>query len=224
MNNFNFVQLGFQVGMQFVPFLFALCFHEFAHGMVAKWRGDNTAERLGRLSLNPVAHADMLGTWILPLTAIILGTNLMFGWAKPVPVDSRNLKNPRMDMFWIALAGPASNVLLALVSTVLLAVAMAYGQSGSVGQAFTLLLSNFILINLFLALFNMIPVNPLDGGKVIAPFLPIRWNMWLDHNQGMLSMMLLVFILLVGGILALPVKWLYDNLFGIAMVLAGRIA
>src|ERR1035437_281845 len=115
MGEFNFVEIGYQVGMQFVPFLFALCFHEFSHGYIAKLRGVNTAERLGRLSLNPMVHADPIGTWLLPLSAIFFQTHLMFGWAKPVPVDARNLKNPRMDMFWIALAGPASNFLLALV-------------------------------------------------------------------------------------------------------------
>src|ERR1019366_619208 len=116
MDQFDIVGIGYRLGMNFVPFLFALCFHEFAHGLVAKLRGDNTAERMGRLTLNPMAHADPIGTWILPISAIIFQSGLMFGWPKPVPVDSRNLKSPRKDMFWIALAGPGSNVFLALVS------------------------------------------------------------------------------------------------------------
>ncbi len=116
----DIVAIGGKLGLFFVPFLFALCFHEFAHGLVAKWRGDNTAERMGRLTLNPMAHADILGTFILPISSIVFGIPLFFGWAKPVPVDPRNLKNVRTDMFWIALAGPASNVLLAIVSAAIL--------------------------------------------------------------------------------------------------------
>src|SRR3954467_10390959 len=104
MDQMNFLALGNQLGMVFVPFLFALCFHEFAHGLVAKWRGDNTAEISGRLSLNPFVHADPIGTFLLPIGAIILNSGFFFGWAKPVPVNSRNLRNPRWDMFWVALA------------------------------------------------------------------------------------------------------------------------
>src|SRR4051794_8394875 len=105
--NINMVEKAFQAFEYFVPFLFALCFHEFAHGWVAKMRGDRTAEIMGRLTLNPLAHADMIGTVILPLASILTGIPF-FGWAKPVPVDERNLKNPRIDMFWIAFAGPLS--------------------------------------------------------------------------------------------------------------------
>jgi Zn-dependent protease len=110
MDNFDLIAFGARLGTWFVPFLFALCFHEYAHGVVAKHFGDNTAERMGRLSLNPVAHADPLGTWVLPILAILFASPFFFGWAKPVPVDSRNLKNPKRDLFWISLAGPASNI------------------------------------------------------------------------------------------------------------------
>lgn len=224
MNDMNLLQIGYQLGTSFVPFLFALCFHEFSHGLVAKWRGDNTAERMGRLTLNPGAHADPIGTWVLPILAIVLNTKLMFGWAKPVPVDSRNLKNPTMDMFWIALAGPASNVLLALISAPLLAFAFVYGQKYGLSDAFAKILVNFMQINLFLAVFNMIPINPLDGGKVIAPFLPIRWNMWLDQNQSILSMFLLVFILSLGWILSIPVLWVSRHLLDLATAIMGVLA
>ena len=220
----NFTEIGFRLGIFFVPFLFALCFHEFAHGFIAKLRGDNTAERMGRLSLNPMVHADVLGTWVLPILAIGMGSGMMFGWAKPVPVDSRNLRNPRWDMFWVALAGPASNVFLALVSTVLLAVYMVYGLRAGVSQAFELLLQSSITVNLFLAFFNLIPIHPLDGGKVIEPFLPHQWNVWLEQNQSMLSMMLLVFLLLVGGILAIPVAIARNGLFDFANTLAVMMA
>ena len=95
----DIVEIGGKLAIFFVPFLFALCFHEFAHGLVAKWRGDNTAEQMGRLTLNPMAHADIVGTFILPISAIVFGIPLFFGWAKPVPVNTRNLKNIRTDMF-----------------------------------------------------------------------------------------------------------------------------
>ena len=209
--------------MMFVPFLFALCFHEFAHGLVAKLKGDNTAELAGRLSLNPLVHADLIGTWILPISAILLGSPFFFGWAKPVPVNSRNLKHPRQDMFWIALAGPASNIFLALVSTVVLGVVYAYAQSGGIGGALELLLMTFIQVNLFLAIFNLIPVHPLDGGKVIAPFLPIRWNIWLEQNQSALSMGLLVVLLLMGQVLAIPVDWAAQKLLSVSGAIAHLI-
>ncbi len=224
MGEMNLVEIGYQVGMQFVPFLFALCFHEFAHGLVAKFKGDNTAERLGRLNLNPASHGDPMGTWILPLAGILFHSGFMFGWAKPVPVDSRNLKRPLQDMFWIALAGPVSNLILAFVSTFIIAILVTHGPAGSTGQALTTLLVNFIFINITLAVFNLIPIHPLDGGKVIAPFLPIRWNMWLDHHQTQLSMLLFLLILSVGWVLAVPVGFIGHNLLDFAQFLAAKIA
>lgn len=203
----DMVEIGYKLGLYFVPFLFALCFHEFAHALVAKWMGDPTAERAGRLSLNPMVHADMIGTWVLPILTIITGSSFFFGWAKPVPVDSRNLKNPKQQMFWISLAGPLSNVFLALVSMVLLAVVVVNVQNPSSAKMLVEVLKNFMRLNMFLAIFNLIPIHPLDGGKVIEPFLPIRWNMWLEQNQNMLSMGLLIFLMIGGPILAYPVYW-----------------
>ena len=223
MNHFNFVEMGFKITMFFVPFLFALCFHEFAHGVIAKMRGDNTAELAGRLSLNPVVHADMWGTWIIPIGSLLLGSPFFFGWAKPVPVNSRNLKNPRWDMFWVAVAGPASNILLAIIGMVLLGLALAFGHSGGVGEALSELLKTFIVVNMFLAIFNLIPVHPLDGGKVIEPFLPIRWSIWLDRNQGTLSMGLFVVILLMGPVLAIPVDFVANLLFRGSVAIAQLI-
>ncbi len=216
--------MGMKLGMFFVPFLFALCFHEFAHGLVAKWCGDLTAERSGRLSLNPMVHADPLGTWVLPIVALLFNSPFFFGWAKPVPVNQRNLRRPRQDMFWVALAGPASNVLLALVSTVLLGFLFAYSQQGGTGEALVELLKTFIMINLFLAVFNLIPIHPLDGGKVIEPFLPARWNMWLEQNQSMLSMGLMVFVLLAGRVLSVPVSIATQSLLRVSIHLAGLLS
>jgi len=215
MGNINAIELGHRVFMFFPPFLFALCFHEYAHGQVAKWKGDRTADQMGRLTLNPFAHADMWGTFVLPIMAIVFGFPF-FGWAKPVPVDSRNLKNPQRDMFWVSLAGPLSNILLAVLAGVVLlpAVEVFLGHKGT-GGAFDEMLKQFLVINLFLAFFNLIPLHPLDGGKIFAPFLPRSVNSWLEENQGTLSWALIA-IFLLGGFefLAAPVRWGAIFLYG----------
>lgn len=211
MNNMDLMKTLADLGIFFVPFLFALCFHEFAHGIVAKWKGDNTAQMAGRLTMNPFAHADPLGTFVLPIAAIVLHSPFFFGWAKPVPVNERNL-NKRNDMFWVALAGPASNILLAFVGSLLLAFVYAHFQGGAAGKPYVKLLETFLMINMFLAIFNLIPIHPLDGGKVLAPFLPANWNIWLENNQGTLNMGLLIFLMLAGRVLAMPV-YFAANLF-----------
>ncbi len=209
----DITEIGGKLALFFVPFLFALCFHEYAHGLVAKWRGDNTAEKLGRLTLNPMAHADMVGTFILPISAIVFGIPIFFGWAKPVPVDVRNLKNVRTDMFWIALAGPMSNVLLALLSTLFMFFAIRYGFLGDYMRPARALLEMFVLVNLFLALFNILPPHPLDGGKVLARFLPASINYKLEQNEQITSFILLGLVLTgMLGVLRIPVMYVFNHL------------
>ena len=213
----DIVEIGGKLGLFYIPFLFALCFHEYAHGQVAKWCGDNTAERAGRLTLNPLAHADMIGTFILPISAIVFGIPIFFGWAKPVPVDSRNLKNVRTDMFWIALAGPLSNVLLACIATFIIYCDFRYALFGNNAKYAHALLEMFVLTNLFLAIFNMIPLNPLDGGKVLARFLPASINYKLEQHEQMTSWILL--ILMFSGalsVLRIPVYAVFNHLMGLA--------
>lgn len=203
MGQLNLLEIGYKLGIFFVPFLFALCFHEYAHGIVAKFFGDRTAEMEGRLTLNPMAHADPIGTWILPIVSIVLSSPFFFGWAKPVPVNTRNLRG-KYDMFWISLAGPMSNMFLAAVTTVLMGVGYVY-LSGPSAKGIMALMQTFMLTNLFLAAFNLIPIHPLDGGKIVEPFLPHEWNRWLSDNQAQLNMFLFIFIMLAGNILAGPV-------------------
>lgn len=202
------MDFGYKATLFFVPLLFALCFHEFAHGWVARRLGDRTAELMGRLTMNPTSHMDMLGTVILPLTAILFSWPV-FGWAKPVPVNARNLKNPRQDMFWIALAGPMSNVLLAVVAWGLLAFIWIFLGAWELQAPVTELMIFFLSINLLLALFNLIPLHPLDGGKILARFLPEEWNRKLEENQMMMQVALMMLIF-TGGFryIWMPVQWL----------------
>ena len=214
----DFTEVGGKLALFYVPFLFALCFHEYAHGMVAKWRGDNTAEQLGRLTLNPMAHIDLIGTVLLPIGAIVFGIPIFFGWAKPVPVNSRNLKNVRTDMFWIALAGPLSNFFLAIVATVFLFVSFRYQLLGSFEKYVGELLQMFILTNLFLGVFNMLPLHPLDGAKVLARFLPVSINYKLEQHEQATSWILM--ILVMSGalrVLSIPVYSVFQILWGFAI-------
>lgn len=213
----DIVEIGGKLAIFFVPFLFALCFHEFAHGLVAKWRGDDTAEQMGRLTLNPMAHADIIGTFILPISAIVFGIPLFFGWAKPVPVNTRNLKNIRTDMFWIALAGPLSNVFLAVVSTLVMMILVRYNLMGEFAKPIMSLLQMFVLTNLFLAIFNILPLHPLDGGKVLARFLPASVNYKLEQNEQITSFILLG-LMITGSlsILRAPVFYIFNHLMAFA--------
>lgn len=147
--------------------LFALTVHELCHGLAALRLGDPTAKLMGRLTLNPLAHLDPLGTLIFIIPPHI-------GWAKPVPVDVRYLKHPRRDMMWIALAGPASNIVLAFVFGTLLRVLEASGHqfTGRVEAALVQMVMWSVVLNLALAAFNMIPIFPLDGSKILAGLLP----------------------------------------------------
>ncbi len=214
----DLIEIGAKVGIYFIPFLFALCFHEFAHGYVARLRGDNTALLMGRLTLNPIPHIDVIGTLILPLAAIIFASPIFFGWAKPVPVNERNLKNPRVDMFWISLAGPLSNLFLAVVGAFLMGLIVRYFMYLTSARALLSILDIFISTNLFLGIFNIIPLHPLDGGKVLARFLPAQWNYKLEQHEQVTSMILM--ILVFSGLLRFligPVTWTHDFLVNFAL-------
>lgn len=176
----NDPNLPYTIAVWLIPLVIAIVFHEVAHGYVARIFGDNTAARLGRLTLNPLRHVDPIGTVVLPMVLAIAHAPI-FGWAKPVPVDATNLRNPRRDMMLVALAGPATNFVLATITA--LALGAFVGMSGAIpaqgaphtihGFVFDSLYS-FLLVNVFLGVFNLIPLPPFDGGHVVQGLLPRR--------------------------------------------------
>lgn len=166
------------IELQIISFLIAITIHEAAHGYAAYLCGDTTAKNEGRLSLNPIDHIDPFGTVLLPAMLMLSGAPV-FGWAKPVPIDPRNFKDPKTDEFWISLAGPASNLALALIcSGVFNFILNAYATLTSESGYFNLVLyivsflRNLIAVNLVLFIFNLIPVPPLDGFHVVRTMLP----------------------------------------------------
>ncbi len=202
----------------YLPLLFSLCVHEWSHAWMASFKGDQMARYQGRLSLNPLVHADLLGTVLLPLLSIFMGWPV-FGWAKPVPVDPGQLKNPKQDMFWIAFAGPLSNFCLALIGTTILFLSLLafYAFPVSTLSIFIQVLEVFILINLLLGFFNMIPLHPLDGAKVMARFLPLEWNLKLESWQAYTSLILIaLFVTGAFRYLVFPSYWLSVQLISFA--------
>lgn len=168
--------LPYTIAVWLIPLVIAIVFHEVAHGYVARLFGDHTAERMGRLTLNPIRHVDPVGTVVLPMVLAIAHAPI-FGWAKPVPVDYRNLREPRRDMIFVALAGPGTNFVLATLAALLLA-AVFSGSAPSASAVYTVSdftfrsLVSFVQVNVFLGVFNLIPLPPFDGGHVVQGLLP----------------------------------------------------
>jgi Zn-dependent protease len=187
----------YSIATWLVPLVIAIVFHEVAHGLVARRLGDPTAQQMGRLTLNPFKHIDPFGTIILPVALAITHAPI-FGWAKPVPVRHDRMRHPRRDMVLVALAGPGMNFLLAIVATAILALGLSLGGGDpmTLGGFIASNALNFLLINIFLAVFNLIPLPPFDGGHVVEGLLPPPMAASF-RRLGRYSLLILVVLLLL---------------------------
>jgi Zn-dependent protease len=181
----------------FLVLLFSLTIHEAAHAWSASRLGDDTARRLGRVSLNPIVHIDPIGTLLLPLVGLASGSGMIFGWAKPTPITVSNLGHPRRDSVLVTAAGPASNLAIAVVATLVLQ------QSEGVMRVIAF---EALSLNVLLAVFNMLPIPPLDGGQILMAVLPPRISMQLRflYPYGFLILMALMFTGILGYLVAPP--------------------
>ncbi|MFA5038763.1 MAG: site-2 protease family protein [Candidatus Omnitrophota bacterium] len=184
-------------------FFSAIIVHEFSHAFVASLRGDQTAARSGRLTLNPLAHIDPFGTLLLPVLLILLNSPVLFGWAKPVPINFSGLRNPRRDMIWVGLAGPAANIILAALATLLLKTGLKDipGLSQVIGSV--------ILFNVVLAVFNLVPIPPLDGSRILMGLLPVPLAIRLAsiERYGFIILFALIYLGFFNGIIWPVVAW-----------------
>jgi Zn-dependent protease len=207
-----------------IPVLIAITFHEAAHGFIAHRLGDETAWRLGRVSFNPIKHIDPFGTILLPAVLLLMHAPFLFGYAKPVPVNFRALRNPRRDMVWVAAAGPATNILLAIAAGLLVHPALLLPASPALWVLQNL--QNAIVINVILAIFNLIPLPPLDGGRIAVGLLPEALARPLAglERYGMLIIIGLIFLLpMLGSQLGVDLNVLAWLFAGPANAIIGTI-
>ncbi|MDD2720884.1 MAG: site-2 protease family protein [Gallionella sp.] len=194
-------QLIQTIAIAAIPILFAITLHEAAHGYVARHFGDNTAYQMGRISLNPMRHIDPVGTVLLPLLTLVLG-GILFGWAKPVPVNFSALKHPKKDMLWVALAGPASNLAMAIGWGVLFKIATASPEAYFAEPLMNMAVIG-IKINVVLVVLNLLPLPPLDGGRVAVSLLPHQQAYQLSRIEpyGMFILIFMAVTPLLGWVL-----------------------
>lgn len=204
------------VSVAAIPILFAITLHEVAHGWTARSFGDRTAEMQGRLSLNPLRHIDLVGTVLVPLLLLFLG-GFLFGWAKPVPVDPRNLRDPRRNMVWVSAAGPAANLAMAFGWAFLLMLSQRF-ELGTPGFWVGSMASVGITINLLLAIFNLLPIPPLDGGQLLSNLLPrgpLAQLLESIRPFGLFIVLGMVALGLLQAVIGPPIRYLRDLLMSI---------
>jgi Zn-dependent protease len=196
-----------------IPVIFAITLHEAAHGYVARHFGDSTAYMLGRVTLNPVKHIDPLGTVVLPIVTLALSP-FMFGWAKPVPVNFNNLRNPKGHMLWVAAAGPASNLAQLVVWAVVARILVdSVDPTGRVGPFWLSVADAGIKVNIMFALLNLLPILPLDGGRMLASLLPTRASHAYQGTEryGMIILLVLLFTGVIGFVLSPLYRGMYTH-------------
>lgn len=208
----------------FMPaFLLALVVHEYAHAWMADRFGDKTSEWAGRLTLNPVAHMDPFGTIAFPLLSIVMGSNIFFGWAKPVPIDPSRFSHYRKGLFWVSFAGPLSNILLGFFTAfALVGFRVFVPESFSLYDGIGAMLQSLLLINFSLAIFNLIPIPPLDGSNIVMSFLsPSASRKFQEFQQ--YSFFLLLFLMFSGAlrVISVPIMFLAKFAMGLAATLFG---
>ena len=199
---------------EFIVLIFSVIVHEVSHGALARVLGDKTAEEAGRLTLNPIKHIDMVGSLLLPGALLLLGSPVLFGWAKPVPYDPRNLRNPRSGAALIGAAGPVSNLLLAAIFAV---IARTLAAGGATADTPMLVLTNIIVyINCLLAIFNLVPLPPLDGSNILLSLLPRRVEAIRPFVQRYTLPLLLIFVFFGFRLIVPVVQGVYGLLTGAA--------
>ncbi len=197
MGNLDTIQT---IAVLILPVLFAITVHEAAHGWMANKLGDGTARMLGRITLNPLKHIDPIGTVLLPLMLLLLHTGFLFGWAKPVPVTWKNLRRPKRDMGLVAMAGPGINLIMALIWAMLVKVGVGIiGISEWFAVPLIYMGSAGVLINVVLMVLNLMPILPLDGGRILVSLLPPRYAIGFSQLEP--YGMVLIILLLVTGVL-----------------------
>lgn len=206
-----------KVAIWALPVIFAITLHEVAHGWAASKFGDQTAKMLGRLSLNPIKHIDPLGTVVVPVLLLMMG-GFVFGWAKAVPVDTRNFKNPARDMAWVAVAGPGANLVMAVFWAIVAKIGMLLEMNAPEIGLF-LIYSGMagVTINLVLLVLNLIPIPPLDGSRVVSAFLPkkLAWQYNLIAPYGFFIILGLLFLGLLTPIMMGPYAAIKDTIYAL---------